>query len=491
MTRSHMCACVLCAATAALFALMMLAPTSAHAADKPADKPISFIRDVAPIVKENCLACHEAKKPSGKYDMSTFAKLIAGGRNDEVILPGEPDDSEFYYLMTETTGRRMPPENKGEPVTAAQAETVRRWIAQGAKLDAGLDPDADIVAELRARWQPPVPPASYAFPVIVNALAFTPDGKQLVVGGHHELTVWSADTGKLLKRVRTRAERAYDLAFLPDGTLIVAGGRPGQEGDVRGYDLSAAATTEENGVPVLDGVNDPKVMVGRLLDTSDSVLCLALSDDGKTLAAGGCDRTVHVWDVSKGVGQVELKQAIENHADWVLDVDLSGDGKYLVSAARDKTAKVWNLDAGESVLTFPGHQEIVYGVGVRPDGKLGYSVGADKQLRTWKPDGDGKQVKSSGGHAGDVFKLVLNGPGEMLATASADKTVCLWDADKLAATRTLSGLGDYVFALAFSPDGKRVAGGAYNGEVRIWNVADGKELTAFNASPGWASRERE
>ena len=481
MTRSHVCACVLCAAAAALFALLMLTPTRAHAADKP----VSFIRDVAPIVKENCLACHDAKKASGKYDMSTFAKLMAGGRNDEVVLPGEPADSEFYYLMTETTGRRMPPENKGEPVTAAQAETVRRWIAQGAKLDAGLDPDADVVAELRARWRPPAPPAAYTFPVIVNALAFTPDGTQLVAGGHHELTVWSADTGELLKRVRTRAERAYDLAFLPDGTLIVAGGRPGQEGDVRGYDLSAASATEANGVPVLDGVADPKVMIGKLLDANDSVLCLAVSADGKTLASGGCDRTVHVWELPRGVDGAKLAQTIENHADWVLDVGLSADGKYLVSAARDKTAKVWNLEAEESVLTFPGHQEIVYGVGIRPDGQLGYSVGADKQVRTWKPNGDGKQVAAGGGHAADVFKLALNGAGDLLATGSADKTVRLWSADKLTATKTLSGLGDYVFALAFSPDGKRVAGGAYNGEVRVWNVADGKELAAFNASPGY------
>jgi WD40 repeat protein len=76
-----------------------------------------------------------------------------------------------------------------------------------------------------------------------------------------------------------------------------------------------------------------------------------------------------------------------------------------------------------------------------------------------------------------------------LATGSADKTVRLWDSSKLAATRTLSGLTDYVFALAFSPDGKRVAAGAYNGEVRIWTVADGKEQAAFNASPGFSAQK--
>ncbi|MCQ8812069.1 WD40 domain-containing protein, partial [Escherichia coli] len=71
-----------------------------------------------------------------------------------------------------------------------KAGVVAAWIDQGAKLDPGLDPKADLVKELRVRWKPPVPPAAYPFPAVVNALAFTPDGKQLVVGGHHELTVW-------------------------------------------------------------------------------------------------------------------------------------------------------------------------------------------------------------------------------------------------------------------------------------------------------------
>ena len=78
--------------------------------------------------------------------------------------------------------------------------------------------------------KPPMPPAAYPFPVTITALAFTPDNAKLVVGGHHEMTVWNVADGKLEKRIRTRAERAYAMTFLPDGKLAVAGGRPGQEG---------------------------------------------------------------------------------------------------------------------------------------------------------------------------------------------------------------------------------------------------------------------
>jgi len=464
-------------------------PTPDSVSAQPA-KPISFINDVAPILKENCFACHDAKKKSGKYDMTTFEKILTGGANGDPIAAGKPETSEFHSLMVTAEQRRMPPRDKGEAVPKEKAAVIAKWIKEGAKLDAGLDPKADLVKELRTRWKPPAPPAVYPFPTIVNALAFTPDGKQLVVGGHHELTVWATDTGKLVKRVYTRAERAYGLAFLPDGKLVVAGGRPGQEGDVRVYDLNAKGKTTGD-VEGLDGVNDKAVLVKHLFDVEDSVLCLAISADGKTLAAGGCDRAVRVFDLTEGLDKAKLVQTVENHADWVLGCALTADAKYLVTAGRDKTAKVWDLKAKESVVTFPEHQNIVYGVAVKADGSAGFSVGADKQIRTWKPNGEGKQVKNVGGHADDVFKIVANPKQPMLATSSADKTVKLWNLDTLAPGKSLAGLTDYVYAVAFSADGDYVAGGSYDGSVAVWKVADGSTVKMWNASPGIVTKEKE
>jgi WD40 repeat protein len=331
----------------------------------------------------------------------------------------------------------------------------------------------------------------YPFPVIVNALTFTPDSKQVVVGGHHELTVWDAATGKLVKRIRTRAERAYGMEFLPSGLLAVAGGRPGQEGDVRVYDILKAKGKTENGVEVLDGVGDKAVLVKHLFDVEDSVLCLAVTPDGKTLAAGGCDRAVRIFDLSEGLEKAKLTQTVENHADWVLGCALSADGKYLLTAGRDKTAKVWDIKAKESVVTFPEHQNIVYGVAVKVDGSAGFSVGEDRQLRTWKPGGEGKQVKNAGGHGDAVFKVVANPKQPLLATSSADKTVRLWAMDTLAAGKTLSGLNDFVYAVAFSPDGELVAAGSYDGGVGVWGVKDGTPVKVFNASPGIVTKEPE
>jgi WD40 repeat protein len=467
-----------------LAAILALSAATCLYAQQP--KPVSFITDVAPVFKENCFACHDAKKRSGKYDMTTFEKMMNGGSEGEPVVAGKLDESSLHGLMVTKDERRMPPRDKGEAVPADKAAIVAEWIKQGAKLDTGIDPKADLLKELRTRWKPPTPPAKFDKPIVVNSLAFSPDGKSIVVGGHYELTVWNAADGKLTKRVYTRAERAYAMAFLPDGKLAVAGSRPGQEGDVRVYDLSAKPVKQDAGIDILDGVNDKQVMVKQLLDADDSVLCLTVSPDGKKLAAGGCDRTIRVWDISGGVAAAKLEQSIENHADWVLGVAISADGKYLVSGSRDKTAKVWDLTAKESVMTFPDHQNTVYAVGLKADGSLGYSVGHDKQVRSWKPGGDGKQVKNSAAHGEEVFKIVVSPKAPVFATCSADKTVRVWDAEKMAQTKSLTGLTDHVFALAFSPDGSKVAGGSYAGEVAVWDVKDknDKPVLLFNATPG-------
>jgi DNA-binding beta-propeller fold protein YncE len=499
MIRSRTCYCILCAifaaAIAALYLLTSTPLVAAHpggADATPLAGTISFINHVAPILKENCYACHDSRRRSGKLAMNSYARLRQGGSNDDPIVPGKPDESLLIELLTTDSSKRMPPpprdrvSPKEGALPAAKIAVIKRWIEQGAKLDADVASDADMLRELRKRWQPPAPPIQYPLRVIVTALAFTPDGKRLVAGGHHELTVWDAASGKLVQRIRTRAERAYAFAFLPDAKLVVAGGRPGQEGDVSIYDLSAAPQKTEGDVGYLDGVGDAKVVVARLVDTNDSVLCLAVSNDGKRLAAGGCDRQVRIWDLSAGTNAARLDQTVEDHSDWVLGLAFSPDGKYLLTTSRDKTAKVWDLAKKEVKASFPEHQAAVYGGIIRADGKAAITVGADKNLRLWAV-ADGKAVRSIAGHGDEVYKIVSYPAAVVLATASADKTVRIWKEDGNP-LRTLGGLTEQVYAVAISPDGSRVAGGAWDGEVRVWNLADGKPVAAFNASPGYQAK---
>jgi hypothetical protein len=475
--------------TLALLYLLLAAPPAG--AQAPAAKPVSFINDVAPVLKENCFACHDSKKRKGKLDMTTYESFRKGGINEDPVEPGKPQESRIISLLTAAGKERMPPHEAGEALPKAKIDLIARWIKEGAKLDASLTPKADLVRELRLRWEPPTPPAAYKYPAVVTALAFSRDGKKLVVGGHHELTVWDAATGKLEKRIGTRAERAYGMVFLPDGKLAVAGGRPGQEGDVRVYDLAGGMTKALGGVPFVDGAHDKGVLVKELAETDDSILCLAMSPDGKKLAAGGCDRLVRVWDLSAGVAGAKLEQSIENHADWVLAVAFSPDGKRLATGSRDKTAKVWDLAARESVLTFPDHQNSVYGVGILQDDKTGFSAGEDNNIRYWHATDAakqiGKQIRVSGGHGKAVLRLAYRSDPKapLLASCSQDSTVRLWNPTNGAALKTLTGHQDYLFAVALSGDGSLVAAAGYTGEVRVWKTGDGNLVRAFNASPGY------
>jgi WD40 repeat protein len=494
MPRTRLC-CVFCPLIALALALLylLLAAPQATAQAPAAQKPVSFINDIAPILKENCFACHDSKKRKGKLDMTTYESFRKGGGSDDPIENGKPDESLLLNRLRSKGKDRMPPLEAGEALPKGKIELITRWIQEGAKLDAGIAPKADLVRELRLRWEPPAPPLAYRYPVVITALAFTPDGTKIVVGGHHELTVWDVASTKLERRIATRAERAYGMVFLPDGKLAVAGGRPGQEGNLRIYDLNAGTPKMAGTVAMLDGVHDKAVFLKELLETDDSVLCLALSLDGKKLAAGGCDRLVRVWDLAAGYANARLEQSIENHADWVFGVAFAPDGKHLATASRDKTAKVWDLVAKESILTFPDHQNAVYAVAVTSDGKTGISAGEDNQIRYWQATDAakqiGKQIRVSGGHGKAVMRLDYHADPKtpLLASCSQDSTVRLWNPANGAALKTLAGTSDYLFAVALSRDAKMVAGAGYSGEVRIWRTADGGLVKAFNASPGYTA----
>src|SRR5262245_37637304 len=131
MDRSrHNCWCILCALIGlALAWLLFVSPAAVHA--QPA-KNISFIDDVAPIFKENCFACHDAKKKKGKFDMTTFARMAQGGGKGEPFKAGKPKESLLIHLLTSPDASRMPPRETGDPLTPQKIELISKWIEEGA-----------------------------------------------------------------------------------------------------------------------------------------------------------------------------------------------------------------------------------------------------------------------------------------------------------------------------------------------------------------------
>lgn len=424
--------------------------------------PVSFMKDVSPILVRNCIACHNARKSESKYNMVNFAALAKGGQQGEDITlePGKPEESRFVELIRHDGQPRMP--WKLDPLPPDQVALIERWVAEGARYDGG-DPKEDWPALLH-KLTPVSVPESYPVAVPITALAFSPDGSKIASSGYHELNAWATADAAPGPRLRGLSERVYDIAASPDGKwMATAAGDPGQYGAAKLW----AVEPDGGAKPVRD-----------LVESSDSVFAVAFSPDSKMVAAAGADRAIRIWEVESG----KPVATIEDHADWVLDLAFSPDGKRLASASRDKTAKVFDVEKKESLVTFPGHAETVYAVSFTPDGKQVATGGGDNQIRLWNPDEDGKQVGKIGGFGGAVFRLQYLPDGKRMAAVSADKVVRIFEGNTQ--KHALAGHNDWIYALAISPDGNTLASGSWDGEVRLWNAADGKPIRTILAAPG-------
>jgi len=426
-----------------------------------ADEPVSFRRDIAPILIDNCLACHGPKKAEANYRVDSFARVMQSGESGAAgFAPNDVDGSEaLRRIMSDDPAERMPYE--GDPLPAEQIALLTQWIAEGATFDGGDDPQASLASIVPPTTYPPAPQA-YARPIPITALAFSADGSQLFVGGYHEITVWNVADAQLVRRIENVAERTYAIALSPDGKwLAVAGGMPGRLGEVRLFD---AASGE----------------LARVLATSsDVVLDVAFHPSGESLAAASADGSISICETVTG----QEKLAISSHSDWVYAVAYNADGSKLASASRDKTAKVFDTATGDLLVTYSGHAASVQGVAFHPDGEQVYSSGADNKVHCWKI-ADAAKTAEVAGTGGEQFRLATG--GALCFVPSADKTIRQFQLADRQQERSYGGSEDWVLAAAYHDGTKRLAGGSFDGQVRIYNTEDGSELLNFIAAPGYA-----
>ncbi|MFO0956721.1 MAG: c-type cytochrome domain-containing protein [Isosphaeraceae bacterium] len=443
---------------------LLLTALAFAATDDPPAAPVSFMKDVAPILVQNCIACHNPKKSESKYVMTNFKQLAKGGQQGEGVTlePGDPDSSYFVELIRPDGVPKMP--WKLDPLTNAQIALIERWVQEGARYD-GNDPAEDWIALLN-KTRPVSVPETYPSAMPITALAFSPDGSQVLASGYHEINAWKREGGEPARRIRGLRERTYDIAYSPDGKWVAtASGDPGQFGAATLFKVA------DDGTP-----NEPK----DLVESTDAVFSVAFSPDGKKLAAAGADRAIRVFEVETG----KLLVTIEDHADWILDLAFSPDSTRLASASRDKTSKVFDVEKKESLVTFPAHGEAVYSVAWAPDGKTIATAGQDSQVRLWTPGEEAKQTRAIGGFGGPVFQVLFHPEGKQLVACSADKSIRTVDASNGNTLKKLEGHKDWIYSLALSRDGKTIASGSWDGEVRLWDLAEGKPLGTILAAPG-------
>jgi WD40 repeat protein len=408
-----------------------------------ADAP-SWTGEVAPLIEKRCAGCHGGEAKMGEYSVNTYATVVSGGNHGRAVVPGRPDDSFLYQLITGKGYPRMPMD--GTMLTDAETALVRRWIEAGAPGPGSGERPAKTAARPALNLRPSAKPRIFA-------LAWQPKGDVLALAGHGMVTLASAKSRQALASLPTAAEPVRAVAFSADGTkLAAAGGVCANKGEVHIFDVASRA------------------LLTTISGHSDCIYGLAFSPDGSTIATSSYDKLIKLWDAANGN---ELR-TLKDHIDAVYAVAFTPDGKRLVSAGADRSVKVWDVPTGRRLYTFSEATDGLNTVAVDPSGKYVAAAGFDKSVRVWRMDENGgEMLHSMMANEDAILKLVWSPDGTILVTASADGTVRSLKASDLSEIASARNQPDWVYGLAFSADGSTVAIGRMDGSLAFWTQFKG------------------
>jgi WD40 repeat protein/mono/diheme cytochrome c family protein len=414
----------------------------------PAAAP-EFNKDVAPLFKKYCVACHNATDKEGKLVLEDYPQALAGGEHGKAIVSGKADESRLVLALTGKAEPAMPPEGNDQP-TAAEIAVIAAWINAGAKPPVGAAPDPTVLVTPQIKPRAEVREA-------IAAIAFAPDGKSLAIGRSTTVELVSLPERSLVRVLAPHRGRVSAVGFSKDGSqLLSAAGEPGVFGEARLWSLA-------------DGR-----LVRMFQGHQDSVYAAVLSPDGRSIATASYDQQIMLWDAADG----KQVRTFAGHNDAVFDLAFRPDGKILASASGDRTVKLWDVASGSRLDTLGQPLKEVYCVVFSPDGKRLAAGGVDNRIRVWQISAEAKEntnpiVYSQFAHEGAVAKVVYSADGKLIASAGEDRTVKLWDAETLKEQRELEKQSDWIAALAISPDSGSLAIGRLDGSLGLYEAKSG------------------
>lgn len=317
----------------------------------------------------------------------------------------------------------------------------------------------------------------------VCACAWSPTGSLLASGsGDSTARIWPIADGTsrsgsqngspnvlVLKHVKGRTnEKSKDVTTLDwngEGTLLATGSYDGQ-----------ARLWSTNGE-----------LKSTLSKHKGPIFTLKWNKKGDYLLTGSCDKTAIVWDVKAE----EWKQQFEFHSGPTLDVDWRNNVSF-ASSSTDNTIYVCKIGENRPIKTFLGHQGEVNCVKWDPTGSLLASCSDDMTAKIWSMKQE-KYVHDLKDHSKEIYTLRWSptGPGTnnmnqqlVLASASFDSTVKLWDVELGRLLSSLNGHREPVYSVAFSPNGEYLASGSLDKSVHIWSLKEAKIVKTYTGNGG-------
>ena len=259
----------------------------------------------------------------------------------------------------------------------------------------------------------------------------------------------AAGPGAAVGIMRGHTDVVHGAAFVLRGRAIVAAG---EDGRILVWD---AATHRRIGRP--------------FASAPTTFTALAVSRDGSTLAAGARDGRIRLWDVAS---RRPLGSFVGSRHE-VLSVAFSADGQTLASAGVEHRIRLWDVAALKPLgpaLRVPDRR--IHRVAFSPDGRTLASVGSLSTVRLWSVRSRRPLGRTFSAKTG-LTSVAFSRDGRTLAIGGAK--IWLWDV-KSGRRRPLSGVDEPVNDIAYSPDGRRLAGAGDDGKTRLWNVASRRPL---------------
>ncbi|KAG0048825.1 U3 small nucleolar RNA-associated protein 13, partial [Linnemannia elongata] len=294
----------------------------------------------------------------------------------------------------------------------------------------------------------------------VNYVTFSPCSKHIASSSDDEtVQVWDSQTGESLFVLKGHTSEVWVVKYSPSGERLVSGDR---DGTIRLWD----SETGEPGVVL-------KIALGGVTN-------LAFSPDGRWIASSHEEGELQLWHAESG----EQGPVLHGHIGWITGIAFSPDSQWIASSSLDETVRLWGVSTGAPINVLSSHKDWVNDVVFSPSGLQIASGGSDNKVRLWDVDSILSSSVEQQDQLGAVGRTVYSPNGQYILTVSGYQTVKQWDS-LTGASRPLSiELPETVSvkSVSYSLDGIPTAAIVQDGSLRLWELQEGGRETVLEGS---------